>query len=69
MKRNCRDLEPAFFVGDVGCDKFFIRLGQVDDPFNQTEQCTQATSDIQKNLENSLFCVTENEFVNSQTAK
>jgi hypothetical protein len=32
-----RVLKPAFFIGDVGTVKLIIGFGEVDNPFNDTD--------------------------------
>ena len=38
-------LEPTFFVGNIGFDEFFVGFGEVDDSFDEADDCAnRATS-------------------------
>lgn len=67
---NLKNLEPGLLILDVGPDKFFIRLGQVDDPFNQTNDRANAAGYQRDDYLNDSFGgVTEDEFMNAKTAE
>lgn len=66
--------EPAFATGDVGGDEFIVGLGEVDDSFDESDgphyYCSDSASQhAHQEHDQTLFLVSEVEFVNSQTVQ
>ena len=66
---NADLLEPALLVLNVRSHEVLIRLREINDPFDDAENvCESAGDDAENELDNTLGCVAENEFVHSEPA-
>src|ERR1041385_3862183 len=67
---SAANLEPALFVLNVSSDKLFVRLRQVNDPFDDADNTrSSARYNADTQLNNSLGGVAEDELVYSECAE
>ena len=69
-------LEPALLTIHVGRNKVLVRLGQIKNAFNQTDQThdhrpndNQRTQNTYQEHDHPLFRITKNELVNAKASK
>ena len=69
-RKSIADLsEPAFVTPNISPHKFFIRLCQVDDPFDYADYAADAAKHPQHELNDTFLGVTQNKFVNAESAE
>jgi hypothetical protein len=63
-------LEPALLVLDVSPDEVFVRLGEVDDSFYETDnRSDSARHECDDDLNDSFGSVAKDKFVNAKSAQ
>ena len=64
------NLEPTFLASYVGCFEFFIRLSEVNDTFDKTnDRCSTTRYESDNDLNDAFFGVAKVKLVNSQTSE